>query len=291
MESEHNIDLHNSHQLAAFLGTTSPRVSHTVGTVSPSMRRFPAGYNSACGPSRKVTAGATSSVRPTRSVVSAKTFPRLGTAGKMPAGRTGKMPVLRKTNKGEKRMRFLVLMIPEVYQPKNGRKTDRASARMPRGSEAGPVQRGAEEGRRAAFAGRAAGLRSPTVACARWTPSAGSPQPTERSRGRSALPRRCPVRRGDGEVAVRVRCAGAENVPLRRGRRKEIDILHGVLLAGSAPEIDPVAVAHVLLDVYCTRRERRDQQLARALKTRPHEGRASSRRPVGAVRLGRAVDH
>lgn len=34
MESEHDIDLHDSHQLSAFRCTTSRRVGHTVGTVS-----------------------------------------------------------------------------------------------------------------------------------------------------------------------------------------------------------------------------------------------------------------
>ncbi len=47
----------------------------------------------------------------------------------MPAVRTGRMPVFRK---GENRMRFLIFMIPELYQPKSGHKTIRISCRRPK---------------------------------------------------------------------------------------------------------------------------------------------------------------
>ncbi len=61
-ESEHNIELHNSHQLAAFLRTTSRRVGYIFGAVSPSIRRFPAGYKSGLWTAQESDRTATSSV-------------------------------------------------------------------------------------------------------------------------------------------------------------------------------------------------------------------------------------
>ncbi len=69
----------------------------------------------------------------------------------MPAVRTGRMPVF---HKGETRMRFLVLMVAEVYQAKKGRKT--GPDFLPGGRDAGEdgtIQRGARFGRSRGSAG------------------------------------------------------------------------------------------------------------------------------------------